>query len=230
VVELLGYGVVKIENDNYDNTVFGRGQCSSGEPMTLLETFYNAAKRMKPCCTQHTGTAASGQEDLRVILYDPRRPKATLLQNCDDREHRDIATAWISSSFDEAISSLDSLSTTFSIWQQAFSAIKAIAEKRIVHRDISFRNVRVDEQHKVKVCDFDMAVSLDDQGAGVQDRTGTVAFMAASILTSVPYTHRPIHDCESIFWLCALDLLERIGSEDIKIIVANIMNSGNSLS
>jgi serine/threonine protein kinase len=230
VVELLGYGVVKVENDNDDTTVFGRGQCSSGEPMTLLETFYNMAKRVKLNFTQHAGTIASGQEDLRVILYDPRRPEARLLQNCDDREHRDIVTAWISSSFDEAISSLDSLSTIFSIWEQAFSAIKAIAEKRIVHRDISFRNLRIDEQHKVKVCDFDMAVSLDNQGAGVQDRTGTIAFMAASILRSVPYTHRPVHDCESIFWLCALDLLERIGSEDIKITLANIMSSANSLS
>lgn len=230
VVELLGYGVVKVENDNDDTTVFGRGQCSSGEPMTLLETFYNTAKRMKPDFTQHTGTAGSGQEDLRVILYDLRRPEARLLQNCDDREHRDIITAWISSSFDEAISSLDSLSIIFSIWQQAFPAIKAIAEKRIVHRDISFRNIRVDEQHKVKVCDFDMAMSLDNQGAGVQDRTGTIAFMAASILSSVPYTHRLIHDCESIFWLCALDLLVRIGGEGIKITLANIMNSGNSLS
>jgi hypothetical protein len=54
--------------------------------------------------------------------------------------------------------------------------------------------------------------------------------MATSILSSVPHTHRPIHDYESIFWLCALDLLERIGSEDIKITLANIMNSGNSLS
>ena len=125
---------------------------------------------------------------------------------------------------------MDSLSAIFSIWQQAFSAIKAIAEKRIVHRDISFRNIRIDEQHKVKVCDFDMAMSLDNQGAGAQDRTGTITFMAASILSSVPYTHRPIHDCESIFWLCALDLLERIGSERIKMTLANIMGSGNSLS
>jgi hypothetical protein len=82
----------------------------------------------------------------------------------------------------------------------------------------------------VKVCDFDMVMSLDNPGAGVQDRTGTIAFMATSILSSVPCTHRPIHDCESIFRLCALDLLERIGSEVIKITLANIMSSGNSLS
>jgi hypothetical protein len=95
VVELLGYGVVKIENDNNDTTVFGRRQCSSGEPITLIETFYNTAKRMKPDFTQHSGgTAASDPEDLRVILYDPRRPEARSLQNCDDREHRDIVTAW----------------------------------------------------------------------------------------------------------------------------------------
>jgi Fungal protein kinase len=232
VVELLGYGVVEVENDNDDTTVFGRGQCSSGEPMTLLETFYNRAKRMIPDFTQHTRTEASGQEDLKVTLYDPRRPKAGLLQNCDDMEHRDIVTAWVSSSFDEAVSSLASLSTStiLSIWHQAFSAIRDIAKEGIIHRDISFRNVRVDDEHNVKVCDFDMAMSLDDQGTGVQDRTGTIAFMATSILCPVPYTHRPIHDCESIFWLCALELLERIGSEQIKMTLANIMSSGNSLT
>jgi hypothetical protein len=230
VVKLLGYGAVKIENDNDDTTVFGRGQCSSGKPMTSIEAFYNAAKKMNTDFTQHTGTAASGQDDPKATLYDPRRPEAGKLQDCDNREHRDIVTAWISSSFDEAVSSLDSLPTILSIWQQAFSAIKEIAQRRIIHRDISFRNIRVDEQHTVKVCDFDMAISLDNQGAKVQDRTGTVAFMATSMLRSVRYTHRPIHDCESIFWLCALHLLERIGRGDARTNVANIMTSRSSLN
>jgi hypothetical protein len=123
VVDLLAYDVVTIENAKDDTTVIGRGQCSSGKLMTFLETFYNTAKRLKPDFTQHTGTAASGQEGLKVALYEPRRPEAESQQNCDDREHRGIVTAWISSSFDEAIPSLDSLSTIFSIWQQAFSAI-----------------------------------------------------------------------------------------------------------
>ena len=98
------------------------------------------------------------------MQLDPRRPEAGELQDCDNREHRDIVTAWVRSSFDEAVSSLDSLPTILSIWQQAFSAIKKIAKRRIIHRDISFRNIRIDDQHQVKVCDFDMDKFLNDQG------------------------------------------------------------------
>jgi hypothetical protein len=221
VVNMLVYGVVKIENDN-DDTVLGRGKCSSGEPMTLLSTYYDRTNTS----TQHTGTLTTVQENLP---RDPRRPESGSQQVCDNREHRDIVTGWVSSSFDEAISSLDSLSTIFSIWEQAFSAIKAITERGIVHRDISFRNIRIDDQHKLKVCDFDMAMSLDGQSTGAQDRTGTIAFMATSILGPQPYTHRPIHDCESIFWLCALELLSRVGVEETKENVAVIMNSGEGL-
>src|SRR5256714_3092878 len=223
VVDLLVYGVVKIENENEnDTTVVGRRQCSSGQPMTLLETFHKAMN-----FTQHAGTATSGQEDLP---HDPRQPESGSQQVCDEREHRDIVTAWVSSSFNEAISSLErsdslnSLSTIFSIWQQAFSAIKAITERGILHRDISFRNIRCDDQYKLKVCDFDMAMSLDSGGTGAEDRTGTIAFMAVSALSSVRYTHRPLHDCESIFWLCALELLDRIGKGDIREQLADIWN------
>jgi hypothetical protein len=218
VVDMLVYGVVKIENDN-DDTVLGRGKCSS---MTLLSTYYDRTNTS----TQHTGTLTTVQENLP---HDPRRPESGSQQVCDNREHRDIVTSWVSFSFDEAISSLDSLSTIFSIWEQAFSAIKAITERGIVHRDISFRNIRIDDQHKLKVCDFDMAMSLDDQSTGAQDRTGTIAFMATSILGPQPYTHRPIHDCESIFWLCVLELLPRVGVEEIKENVAVIMNSNEGL-
>ena len=227
VVELLVYSVVMIENDN-DTTVFGR-QCPSGRPMTLLENFYDRARRQRLDFTQHTGTATSGWEDLNVMLCDPRRAEGESRQDCDNREHRDIVTAWVKSSFNEAVSSLDSLSTISSIWQQAFSAIKAIAEKGIIHRDISFRNIRIDDQHKLKVCDFDMAISLNDPHTGAKDRTGTIAFMATSILGSSPSTHRPIHDCESIFWLCALDLLSRVGVGDIKDCLANIANPGRGI-
>jgi serine/threonine protein kinase len=192
--------------------------------MTLLETFHKSMN-----FTQHAGAATSGQEDLS---HDP---KSGSQQVCDEKEHRDIVTAWVSSSFDEGISSLersdslDSLSTIFSIWQQAFSAIKAITEKGILHRDISFRNIRIDDQYKLKVCDFDMAVSLDSEGTGAEDRTGTIAFMAISALSPVRYTHRPIHDCESIFWLCALELLRRVSKGEISQRLTNIWNIRNGI-
>jgi len=107
-----------------------------------------------------------------------------------------------------------------------------MAERGIVHRDISFTNIRIDNQYMLKVCDLDMAASTDNQGTGAQDRTGTVAFMATSLLSksSAPSTHRPIHDCESIFWLCTIDLLSRVGIGDVKEGLATITNPGAGIN
>ena len=162
------------------------------------------------------------------LSYNPRQPKDGLEQQCDNREHRDVVTAWVKSSFNEVISSLNLLKTS-SIWQQAFSAIKSITEKGVLHRDISFRNIRIDDQKNLKVCDFDMAAFLNNQNTGAGDRTGTIAFMATSILRPEQYIHRPIHDCESIFWLITLDLLDRIGTKTTKEIIASIMNHSRNI-
>jgi serine/threonine protein kinase len=229
VVDLLVYGVVKVEDDD-DTTVFGR-QCPSGAPMTLIEKYYERARKQKRDFNPHTGTAVSDQEDINAMLLDPRRPEGGSPQDCDDREHRDVVTDWVSFSFNEAASSLDSshLPTIISIWQQAFSAIKSICDAGVLHRDISFRNIRIDDQHKIKVCDFDMAMILGSQSTGEKDRTGTIAFMATSILHPEQCIHRPVHDCESIFWLCALDLLCRVGIGATADDLANIMDSGRDI-
>ena len=117
----------------------------------------------------------------------------------------------------------------FLIWQQAFSAIKSISKSSIIHRDISFRNIRIDDQGEVKVCDFDMATDLDAPPTGVPDRTGTVAFMATAMLSDRPITHRPVHDCESVFWLCAIDLLRRVADGILKSDLAQIMNPASGI-
>jgi len=95
---------------------------------------------------------------------------------------------------------------------------------------MSYRNIRIDDQHKIKVCDFDMAMDIKHEPTGADDRTGTIAFMATSMLSSEPRIHRPVYDCESIFWLCALDLLSRVSTEDTKATIANIVNPGRSIS
>src|SRR5438034_535225 len=74
-----------------------------------------------------------------------------------------------------------------------------------------------------------MVISLNNLPTVVKDRTGTIAFMAVSMLGSSPSTHRLIHDCESIFWLCTLDLLSRVGVGDIKDYLANIANPGRGI-
>jgi len=46
------------------------------------------------------------------------------------------------------------------------------------------------------------------------------------MLNPEPYIHRPVHDCESIFWLCALDLLGRIGIGTTRLVLREIMDAG----
>ena len=71
-------------------------------------------------------------------------------------------------------------------------------------------------------------MDLDHPPTGA-DRTGTVAFMATAMLGPEPYTHRPIHDCESVFWLCALDLLYRVALGVTGVFLPQIMNPGNGI-
>jgi hypothetical protein len=56
--------------------------------------------------------------------------------------------------------------------------------------------------------------------------------MATSLLSksSAPSTHRPIHDCESIFWLCTINLLGRVGIGDVKEDLATIINPGSGIN
>jgi serine/threonine protein kinase len=217
-VDLLVYGIIRVEGRD-DTTVFGQS-CSSGEPMVVIDAF---KKNDKANFAQHSGTPVSGQKGPQDMLLDPRRPKYDSQQECDNREHRDIITAWVCSSFDEAISLSNSLETISSIWQQAFLAIKEITENDIIYGDISFQNVRVDDQNKVKICDFDMAMYLNNQGTSANDRTGTIPFMATSLLSSEQLLHQPVHDCESVFWLCAHELLSRIAVGKVKKTLARIM-------
>jgi hypothetical protein len=53
--------------------------------------------------------------------------------------------------------------------------------------------------------------------------------MATSILSTEPYIHRPIQDCESIFWLITLDLLGKVGTKATKYRLANIINPRGSI-
>jgi hypothetical protein len=56
--------------------------------------------------------------------------------------------------------------------------------------------------------------------------------MATSLLSksSALSTHRLIYDCESIFWLCTIDLLSRVGIRDVKESLATIINPSASIN
>ena len=70
MVDLLAYGVVKIENN--DDTTSFRRQCLFGKPMIIIDSFYNKAKSQHHHFTQHIGTATSSQDHLNIKLANPR--------------------------------------------------------------------------------------------------------------------------------------------------------------
>jgi len=233
VVRLLIYSTEKVDN-NDDTTGFARGVkpgppvALSGPPVASINKYYN---REKPANNTQSHTGSKSLQDARnTSRTGSKNLESKVAENqgdmppdteCDEREHRVVVTAWVKSSFDEAISSLDdkpspdSLKKIFSTWEQAFSVVKAISKMDIYHRDMSFQNVRVDDKNQVMICDFDMAISRNES-TGASDRTGTVAFMATSLLGNEPVLHQPVHDCESLFWLCALGLLKRIAIGNVK--------------
>ncbi|RMD39158.1 hypothetical protein DV735_g5971, partial [Chaetothyriales sp. CBS 134920] len=127
VIDLLAYDTSKVRSSN-DTTVSGRQQCASGDPMDIINTFGKQAKKQNADFVQHTGTSETKHAGLEEMLLDPRRPMLKSQQNCDDRERRNLVVAWAQSPFDKATATCD-LQTHLLLWQQAFSAVKSIADK-----------------------------------------------------------------------------------------------------
>ncbi|KAF7795529.1 hypothetical protein EIP86_006691 [Pleurotus ostreatoroseus] len=109
---------------------------------------------------------------------------------------------------------------------------------KMLHRDISVNNIMFQKQgdnYHFILNDFDMAVILKDDGTrdspSSKHRTGTLPFMAVSLLRDAivtarssnrsPTRHLLCHDYESLFWVCIwciltlfLDLLSQKHRED----------------
>jgi Fungal protein kinase len=121
----------------------------------------------------------------------------------DEREHRQIVCTWVEYSFNSAVDALikrQDISSLGSLWQNAFQAIDAIVGKDVIHRDISFRNMRVNRQKRLQVSDFDMGITRGNS-SGAKEITGTVGFMTCALLHGIATYHHPFHDCESVFWI-----------------------------
>jgi serine/threonine protein kinase len=49
------------------------------------------------------------------------------------------------------------------IFQQLLSVLDYMHEKRYVHRDLKSSNILVDQRYRVKLADFGLARSIDDE-------------------------------------------------------------------
>lgn len=99
-------------------------------------------------------------------------------------------------------------------WARVFETIKDLIQSpfRIMHRDISFTNIRIkraDGELIPVFTDWDMSAEEGNQAHFINNKAGTPGFMAAKLLqggsgpgNGIP--HRWCYDVESAFWLCYL--------------------------
>lgn len=105
--------------------------------------------------------------------------------------------------------------------------LDGVTKAKVLHRDISFQNMRVNENNEPIICDFDMAIEANSKASGLRERTGTVQFMAIGILNGE--SHIAFHDCESVYWLCSMALLRKRASYKVGKYFEAIMDSSKEL-
>lgn len=113
------------------------------------------------------------------------------------------------------------------IWGKSFSTLERVTKANVLHRDISFQNMRVNENDEPILWDFDMATKTGDKATGVRERTSTVQFMVRKVLDGQP--HQAFHDCESVYWLCSLSLLLEHATSVFKACVGGIASPATTL-
>ncbi|KAH8102336.1 hypothetical protein DFH11DRAFT_1735668 [Phellopilus nigrolimitatus] len=113
--------------------------------------------------------------------------------------------------YGKGLEDFDSLTELVSAFKDYVLVIKALHEKKIVHRDISPRNlilVKIKELllRKGVVIDFDYAIKQPRTGCAKGERTGTLPFMSIDMLMGRIEKHCYYHDLESLLyvlvWVC----------------------------
>lgn len=103
-----------------------------------------------------------------------------------------------------------------------------VTKARVFYRDISFQNMRVNENNEPIIYNFDMAIEPNSKTLGLLKKTGTVQFMARGILHGE--SHRVFDDCESVYSICSIALLWNLASCKVKTYIEAIINSSQELS
>ncbi|KAH8114691.1 hypothetical protein DFH11DRAFT_180194 [Phellopilus nigrolimitatus] len=113
--------------------------------------------------------------------------------------------------YGKGLEDFDSLTELVSAIKDYVLVIKALHEKKIVHRDISPRNlifVKIKELllRKGVVIDFDYAIKKPRTECAKGERTGTLPFMSIDMLTGRIQEYCYYHDLESLLyvliWVC----------------------------
>ncbi|XP_040597042.1 sperm motility kinase-like [Mesocricetus auratus] len=72
------------------------------------------------------------------------------------------------------------------IFQQVVSAVHFLHQRLVAHRDIKLENILIDRAGNVKLCDFGMAIQLEE-GQKLKNVCGSLFYMAPEILARKPY-------------------------------------------
>lgn len=83
-------------------------------------------------------------------------------------------------------------SVTRRIFRRLAATFGALHAVGVAHRDIKMENLLVDDEMEVIVADFGMAVALEKEEEGVEERVcGTVAYMAPELMAKMRRQHQP---------------------------------------
>lgn len=132
-------------------------------------------------------------------------------------------------------SSNDGLSEdkAFDIFIQVASAVHFLHENKYIHRDLKTENIMIDEENKVKLCDFGNCVELL---SGTRNSIcGTYEYMAPEVINEISYDYSidiwslgillyellhgysPFRSQENEFDNCELEIFKNIMKHDFSI-------------
>ncbi|KAL5522096.1 hypothetical protein ACEPAF_1953 [Sanghuangporus sanghuang] len=135
---------------------------------------------------------------------------AELKEGIEIREHRRIGVT----PFGVNLKYFRSLKELVSVFRDFAEGIRSIYKADVFHRDISRHNLIIARKPdepigKGYVIDLDCAASVNHQRSGVAELTGTIPFMAISILKNNGCPHKYYYEMESLFyalvWTCVTE-------------------------
>ncbi|PIK53744.1 putative phosphorylase b kinase gamma catalytic chain, skeletal muscle/heart isoform isoform X2 [Apostichopus japonicus] len=147
--------------------IFSAGSDSNEEAEALTEEYFNEVSILRKLCDE------PGHANI-ITLFDFIETPTYLflvLELCHGGELFDYLTKVVTLSEKK----------TRTIMKRVFEAVQYIHSHNIVHRDLKPENILLDEQLRVKISDFGMAMQLEE-GTLLTELCGTPGYMAPEML------------------------------------------------